>query len=295
MRLLKRTLYAGAILLLFLFGTLYVIGPGMILHPNRYHVAATPAQYNLPAEPITVMGHNGTLIKGWWIHDSMPRTTVLLLHGVGNCKERWLSTCAGLWQQGYATVIIDQRAHGESGGENCTYGYYEKYDVQALVDYLSHRDSLLHLGVWGHSLGGAVGLQSLAIEPRLRFGIIESTFSDFRQVVYDYQWRMFKISSHGFADNAIERAAEHGQFVPDSVRPYLSAQRIRQPMFMAHGDSDERIHYRYGQQNFANLGSTDKVFHLIKGAGHNDLGQVAGPEYYQALYAFLGRISKTAH
>jgi uncharacterized protein len=295
MRLFKKILVIVPTLLVVLFGILYAIGPNMILQPNRYHVDDTPAQHGLPAEPIVVMGHDSTPIVGWWVHDAVPRTTVLLLHGIGNSKERWLSTCKGLWQQGYASVIIDHRAHGESGGDYCTYGYYEKYDVQAVLDYVMRQDSQLNIGVWGHSLGGAVGLQALSIEPRLRFGIIESTFSDFRQVVYDYQWRMFKISSHQFADHAIERAAQRGQFIPDSIRPYCAAERITQPIFMAHGDQDERINYRYGEKNFAHLASTDKTFHLVKNAGHNDFGQRAGATYYQSLYQFLGRMSKAAN
>jgi uncharacterized protein len=216
---------------------------------------------------------------------------VILLHGIGNCKERWLPTAQWLWQAGFETIMLDQRAHGESGGQFCSYGFYEKFDVQAVVERVLDEYPDAHVGVWGHSLGGAVALQTLAIEPRLKFGVVESTFARFGDIVYDYQKRLFKLPWRGFADDAIRRAAEQGHFVPDQVRPAESARLIRQPMFMGHGDQDEKISFEYGKEIFANLASTDKQFYSVPGGDHSNVGRYGGEPYRKAIETFLLRVN----
>jgi pimeloyl-ACP methyl ester carboxylesterase len=134
-----------------------------------------------------------------------------------------------------------------------------------------------------------VALQSLAYDPRLRFGIVESTFSDFRNTVYDYQWRMFKVSSHTFADWAIERAAAEAHFQPDSIRPEESARGVHQPVLMTHGSDDERISISYGKRNYNKLASTDKQFYEVHGANHNNLSAAGGKPYFDTILTFLKR------
>jgi uncharacterized protein len=293
MKLLRRLLIGTGILLLILFTVLYFIAPGMILYPRRVNWERTPADFNLPAEAINLYAADSALMKGIWIrHDSVQRPVIVLLHGVGNCKERWLPTAQWLWSEGYSTVMMDSRAHGQSGGNYCTYGYKEKKDIALLMDYLLARDSTLRIGIWGHSLGGAIALQSMAYDPRIAFGIVESTFSDFRNIVYDYQWRMFKVSSHTFADNVIHRAALQGDFDPDSIKPCEAAARVKCPVFMSHGTEDERISYNYGQFNFNHLASTDKQFYPVQGAHHNDLSTYGGSAYTESIMAFLKRVLK---
>jgi uncharacterized protein len=203
-----------------------------------------------------------------------------------------LHTAAWLWEEGFSSVMIDLRAHGNSGGNYCSYGYCEKNDITELVTYLTAQTPGIKLGVWGHSLGGAVALQSLSCEPRLAFGVIESTFCDFRTIVYDYQWRMFKVASHAFADNAIARAADQAGFTPDSIKPYEAAEFVHQPVFMAHGDQDEKINIEYGRKNFDHLASLDKQFYVVRGGHHSDVSAAGGEAYHQAILSFLKRQKK---
>jgi uncharacterized protein len=289
---LKRLVIGAVVLLCLLLVALYFLAPGMILHPYKANWDRTPADFGLPADTLTIRSFDGSLLRGYWIrHDTAAqRPVILMLHGVGNCKERWLPVSQWLWAEGFSTVVMDSRAHGQSGGACCSYGFFEKRDVSIILDSLFARDSNLYIGVWGHSLGGAIALQSLGHDPRFRFGVVESTFADFRDIVYDYQYRLFKVASKRFADNAIERAAATGGFDPDSIKPYLAAERIRCPMFVAHGTADERIKFEYGKKNFEHLASTDKLFYPVAGGDHNHLSAYGGQEYANALMRFLNRM-----
>jgi alpha/beta superfamily hydrolase len=49
-----------------------------------------------------------------------------------------LDESAGFRQLGYNTLLVDFRAHGNSGGNTCTVGYYESEDVKLAYDYIKN-------------------------------------------------------------------------------------------------------------------------------------------------------------
>ena len=75
-------------------------------------------------------------------------------------------------------LAYDSRAHGESGGDACTYGFYEKKDLSRAIDRLGGGPVL----AFGISLGAAVALQSAADDPRIARVVAVSAFSDLRTV-----------------------------------------------------------------------------------------------------------------
>jgi len=285
----RRTAALFSVVFLLGGALLYQSAPYMILTPRKFNLRQTPADRSLPYEKIEVNTSDSLTLRGYWVHrpGETGRPVIILLHGVGGCKEMWLPTAAWLWQEGFETVFLDNRAHGESGGQYCTYGFYEKYDVSAITGYIQQRKSGEPIGVWGNSLGGAIAVQALAVEPRLAFGIVESTFADLRTIVFDYQRRRLKIPWAWFADDGMARAAAMAHFEPDSVRPAELAKRVRQPVFLAHGDADDRIKVEYGRQIFDNLGSIRKQLYLVPGAGHLNVMAKGGPAYKNAILQFI--------
>ncbi len=290
-RIVRLSVFIGAVMAGLLIW-LYYAAPYMIVKPIRRNVGPEPA-VALLTEKVTIYSRDSTAISGIWVKNpGQPgRATVILLHGINNCKETWLPTAAWLQEQGFDALLLDHRGHGESGGEYCTFGYREKEDVAAAVDFIIQQHPEMPVGVWGNSLGGAVALQALAHEPRLRFGVVQSTFATLRDVVYDYQVRMFKVPIRWLANSALERGAALAHFPPDSVRPAEAARHIAQPMLMAHGDADRNIHCRYGQEIFQNLASSQKEFHLIAGATHYDVTACGGDTLRTAIISFLQRHS----
>lgn len=215
---------------------------------------------------------------------------ILLLHGVGGSKADMHNMALALAERGYHAVIYDSRAHGFSTGKYCTYGYHEKHDLQHLINYLYAKPELKNLkyGLWGCSMGGAVALQTLAIEPRLKFGIIQSTFSSLEQIVYDYQQRALNgWGTHWSAHLALNSAGKLAQFDPYTVKPIEAVKQIKQPVVICHGDQDIHIPVSNGQDLFNNLKSSRKELIIVKGANHYNLGQIAGYKFYDRMNDFI--------
>ena len=95
--------------------------------------------------------------------------------------------------------------------------------------------------------------------------------------------------SNWLARHTLDKSAAIAHFDPYAVRPFESAERIQQPVFMAHGDADERIPLAFGRINFEHLASAQKEWHTVRGAGHNGIWARGGVEYRAAMLQFLER------
>ena len=68
--------------------------------------------------------------------------------------------------------MLNLRGHGESRGTYCTFGYKEKYDIVSVIDEIMLDKRLSkNIGIWGQSLGGAIALQTMAIDKRIKYGV----------------------------------------------------------------------------------------------------------------------------
>jgi alpha-beta hydrolase superfamily lysophospholipase len=67
-----------------------------------------------------------------------------------------------------------------------TYGWLERHDTQAIVSALYTAEKPLRLFALGSSMGASIALQSAGVEPRISGVVAESSFSDLREVTYDY-------------------------------------------------------------------------------------------------------------
>lgn len=193
-----------------------------------------------------------------------------------------------LAKKGYNSLALDLRAHGASSGQYCTFGVKEKYDVMAVINHLIEMENINeNIGIWGQSLGAAIALQSMAIDDRIKFGIIESTFSEFRITAHDYFKFHLGFEIVPFTDYLIDRAGKISDFNPNDAIPKNYCKKIEQRVLVVHGDQDQRISIKYGRENFENISSKEKQFLTIENAAHLDVWQVGGDAYFLKVLGFI--------
>jgi len=280
------------LLLILAFLIIHYAAPVVILQPPRVHAGIIPQQFGLKQENLSIQVAPNLDLKGYWIKSKIDtaKGVILFCHGVGGCKETYLGIAQKLANRGIESILLDSRAHGDSDGYFCTYGFYESQDISKIVDYIHHQNPTLSIGIWGNSMGGAIANLALAKDKRLKFGIIQSTFTDLEQIVFDYKKRILKgIGVRFLSDHILNRAGEIANFDPLQVKPIEAVRQIEQPVFLAHGDADKNISCKYGQQLFDNLKSKDKAFHLVKNGGHVGLLETGGITFETKIMDFIER------
>lgn len=235
------------------------IGAGALLFPSRHITTRdTPAG----CEDKTFNGVDVHL-RGWECRTTVARRgTILYLHGIADNRGSAIGVIDKFRPLGFDVIAYDGRAHGDSDGDRCTYGYYEKQDVQRVLDQLGVSEVILI----GHSLGAAVALQTAAIEPRVRAVVAASTFSDLRSIatqraLYFPAWSL---------GPAFARAEQDGRFKVDDVSPVTAAAAIHVPVLLIHGAQDRDTAPVHSERVFAALPGPKRMI-TVDRASHNDV------------------------
>jgi len=217
------------------------------------------------------------------------RGLIILLHGIRSYKEHFITLADNLAQKGYSSVALDLRAHGQSGGKYCTYGVEEKKDISTLIDTLEAQGLLKgKIGLWGQSLGGAIGLQAVATDSRISYAIIESTFADFETIAHDYFKQYFNFGIRPLTNYLVYRAGEIAGFDPQDANPFRYCQRIKQPILLVHGNKDNKIDISYGRKNYQALSlSKGKAFIEVENASHINVWKRGGEDYFEKVWRFI--------
>lgn len=255
----------------------------------------TPAQLNLNYKDFNITVEDTIKLKGWFVFSDNTKSkgTIFLLHGIGSSKTAMLDNAKLLSTAGYNCVLYDSRANGESGGLNCTFGFYEKNDLSSYIDSVKFLfPGSEPYGALGHSLGAAIVLQTMRIDKRIKSGIAESPFANLRNIIYDYSERMYSVRINWIVDKVLDRSQEIANFEVDKVNPSLDAKYIDQPVMIIHGLKDERISFKYGKEIFNNLKAFNKKWYPIPDCYHNNLSQVGGSKLDSSIIQFFNEYLK---
>ncbi|MFK7979119.1 MAG: alpha/beta hydrolase [Saprospiraceae bacterium] len=289
---LKYILYAILLIAVLDFIAIYFVAPYFILKPVKINGEITPKNFHLTFQTLNIEVEPNLNLKGYWTHSKTDRVKgiIIFAHGIGGCKESYIGVASKLAQKGIESILVDSRAHGESEGKFCTYGFYEQADISKIIDFIQLKQPDIPVGIWGSSMGGAISLLALAKDKRLQFGLIQSTFTDLHQIVFDYKKRILRgFGSQTMVNMVLKRAGEIANFNPNEVKPIEAVKHIEQPIIIAHGDADKNISYQYGQQLFDNLKSVDKEFYLVKNGGHVGLWDTGGKAFEDKMIGFIER------
>jgi len=142
---------------------------------------------------VELKSFDGTVLKGSYF-PSKNGAAIIASHGYGGFRGRMVHIAAMLVEQGFGVIIMDLRAHGESGGEVVTFGRDESKDMQYVFDYLQSRDEVNpnKIGLYGWSLGAATVLLHGNLNHEVKAVVADSAFDainyDNMQEFTDTNW-----------------------------------------------------------------------------------------------------------
>lgn len=235
-------------------------GATALLHPTRHKLKRKPT---LPVEAVRFQG-DGVTLEGWSFHTGAahPRGTVVYLHGVADNRGSSSGIADHFVPAGFDVVAYDSRAHGDSTGDACTYGFHEKTDLARVLDKLARPPFV----VMGTSMGAAVGLQAAAEDKRIAGVIAIASFSDLRTAATE---RAPFFASQGNIEEAFRLAGETAHFRVDDVSPVAAAPRISAPVLLIHGDKDNETPHAHSVNILAALRGPKRLI-TVQGWGHQD-------------------------
>lgn len=253
-------------------------GANAILHPHKRRTAVVPG---LPFEDLVFVS-DGATFRGWRFRTDKPRRGLIVyLHGSADNRQSAIGFAQRFVPQGFDVVAYDSRAHGDSGGDACTYGFHEKKDLSRALDAVQAETAIL----FGTSLGGAVALQAAADDPRVVGVIAQSSFSDLETIV---RQRAPFFASAAEVDGALRIAETRARFRVAETSPRLAAARIHVPVLLIHGERDRETKASHSRAIFEALAGPRELL-IVPRAGHNDT--LADPRTWERIDAWLAAVA----
>lgn len=136
-----------------------------------------------------VNARNQTLECSFWrvkgSDNSQKPPCVIYLHGNSSCRLECLSILRTCLSSGLSVVAFDGAGSGKSQGEYISLGYYERDDLQAVIQHLRDNEWVSSVGLWGRSMGAATALLHVDRDPSIAGVIIDSAFTSLEELVQE--------------------------------------------------------------------------------------------------------------
>ena len=171
----------------------FAVIPPLVMHDmvNRHVTFSqtwTGAEQNLDPERLVLTTKDGLDMVAYEVYVEHPKAVIIFLSGIHSPSvTAFFGHARMLLDQGYASILLEMRAHGESEGDVIGLGFKEYRDTQAVVDYIrdNPRYTETPIVVYGLSMGGAVAINSIGQIPEIAALISMSSYSSWDDVFLD--------------------------------------------------------------------------------------------------------------
>ncbi len=238
-------------------------------------------------------------IAGWWIPARHPiDRTVVIVHGYSDAKVGGIAWAPTFHALGWNILAIDLRAHGESGGTYSTAGYWERHDLNSVLDRfkLDRPRETRTLVLFGVSLGAACVTAAVQSREDVAAIVLEGPFTSYPEAVARHG-ELFGAPG-GWMQTVTLRLA---QFLSrsdfGSVRPIDLIPKAPCPVMIIHALDDFSVTRRTADEFRAALSRHDDprdLFWEVTGAGHVLCLSCDARAYQAKVAAFLNSIEVQA-
>lgn len=245
--------------------------------------------------PYTIESRNGYDLKAYYlpiekhIHNTTDRF-VVIAHGYTYTHHGSIKYASIFKEMGYNVILYDERFHGESGGKNCSLGFYEAQDLaDVITDTFTRFGSTIFLGTYGESMGGATVLLEQQNDSRLKFVIADSSFSDLSELVtylikkkaHLPKWPFLGIANYFFWVATKVKFSE--------ISPIKAIEKAKVPILLLHGSADEFVPPNHSRQLFDACPSMKKLYISTNPSKHVESFMMNRIEYADTVKEFIDK------
>ncbi|VXD15630.1 conserved hypothetical protein [Planktothrix serta PCC 8927] len=262
--------YFCACLFLFLRQTRFIFFPSRLISmtPDDVGLAYEDIELKIPIPSGKV-----ETVHCWWVPAKFNSEKVIIdLHGNRNTIGANVGYAEQFHQMGLSVLLVEYRGYGRSTdrfpSEKTVYE-----DVEAAWNYLVNERQINpnNIYIFGHSLGGAIAINLALNHPKIAGLIIESSFTNIREMIdYKKKYWMFPINL----------------ILTQKFDSIAKIPALKMPILFTHGMDDELIPSTMSEALFT-AATEPKQLLIVPGAGHNNVRQVGGEQYWQTVEKFL--------
>jgi len=237
-----------------------------LIFANKQMFFPPPPGYQDSSNIIKIAVANKATIAAIYLPNPQAKYTLLLSHGNAEDIGYLQPFLVQLHNHGFAVFAYDYQGYGHSTGTPTEAHCYQ--DIAAAYNYLTTKLKVPAAKIigYGSSIGAAVTID-LATKQPLAGIIIQSPFTSAFRVVTHFPLLLF-----------------------DKFNNLTKISHINCPLLVIHGTNDWIVPIWHGKKLFQKAKSPKQQL-WIENAGHNNLIQVGGRRYWQAIQKFATKLS----
>jgi hypothetical protein len=266
-----------------------------ILFGVKYPKSENFTKPGTPYDTVQLRTADSTLIDGWYIYSNRTNDTngaavagtVIMFHGHGGCKSSHIAEGEFFQKSGYHVLMIDFRAHGNSGGNTCTIGRKEAEEVKLAYDFIKKKGEN-NIILWGTSMGAATITSAIEMYPDIQPQkiILEMPFATLMDAV-EGRVRIMGLPEQPVASLLTFWGGAEQGFWAFGYKPADYAKRITCPVLLQWGAKDNRVKRSEMERMYNSLAVSHKELVVYENSGHQSLCVNEPAKWKEKVIAFL--------
>jgi hypothetical protein len=240
---------------------------------------------------VAINGRDGVLLNGYLLEHPNSRRIVIMFHGWrGSWDKDGDLLAKGLYDKKSSILLVEQRAHGHSGGKYIGFGILERYDCLKWIEYINENIKNIPIYLSGVSMGASTVLMAsgMNLPKRVKGIIADCGFTTPYDMVMLAAKKFIIIKSNlGKVVDAVNEAVKKRAGYDLKEYSTLEAmEKCKIPIFFAHGTDDDFVPYQMTVKNYLSCHSRKKLF-IGKGAAHTECFKSDPQRYMEELTLFF--------
>jgi hypothetical protein len=240
---------------------------------------------------VSITGRDGVELEGYLLEHPNPRRVVIMFHGWhGSWDKDGDLLAKGLYGKKSTILLVEQRAHGHSGGKYIGFGILERYDCLKWIDYIN--DSIKNIPIYlsGVSMGASTVLMAsgMNLPKRVKGIIADCGFTTPYDMVMLSAKKFINIKSNTrkVVDAVNDMVRKKAGYDLKEYSTLEAMKKCKVPIFFAHGTGDDFVPCTMTVRNYVTCRSRKKLF-IGKGSAHTECFKSEPQRYMDELTLFF--------
>jgi len=251
-------------------------------------------------QDVEIISKHGYNLQGTYIPSPQKsHKTLIFLHGFTKNRLYGLDYGRMYLQEGYNLLLVDSKAHGDSGGSSVSWGIQEKDDVDSWVDWVKNKFPDGVIGIHGISMGAATALMYAGADEKqhkVDFYVADSAYSQLEPLLKEKIIEQIKLPEDSFLPDVLlfysnivsyykNRYTFHGS------SPLTAIAAVTTPVLFIHGGADTLVPPKMSEDLYASV-KGPKELHIFPQAIHACAVYQDRRQYTQIVQTFIEKYGK---
>ena len=236
---------------------------------------------------VRITSFDGLKLNAYNVHNHNTNKYIIMVHGIWSSKAFSYPRAYEFDKRGFNTLIIDQRASGDSEGEYYTYGQKESLDLLLWINYLISKDPNVQIVLYGVSMGASTVMMATAndLPPNVKCIIEDCGFSSAEEEFDHFVKTEYKISFSKPVLILLEKELKKKLGMTfDDMSPKKALDSNEIPLLIIHGEEDTFGPFEMSKKLY-NHNKGYKKYYPVPNAEHTQA--IIDQKYFDVVVNFI--------